>query len=483
MCCASTADRGSAERGGLLARPFVANSGRLALVVAVVFWWGGVVIPRLISLVLPEWLPPEAIPRDLNPDLDLEGRLANRVSAGALMVLAFLALINAGVSRRTAAGRIAVIGWFVLGVATGYLAWEEVSDFHVASIALGVGRAVFGVVSQYLWVILLSPLILVFVSVMLVFISKGGQLREVNLLLTLGILVWLLVLIHEVSAPYLFIGGTYDLEVLIEETLEFGGTLLIGLGAAIALRKRELGVFRRPVLIPLIVGSLAVVGLLGSLVGSFVFRAPVIDTRNDTHIGTFHVSLSDSQAVAQGFGMPAIPIGGFGLRLGLHDPEGRSGAAIWRIVGGDGVWQGPILRAGRIDAPAGKGSTWKMVNFPPLVQPEGRPLTLLVEADVGPGSSLLVRAAKADRKEVGRFWINGEPAWSDQTLSFVAYSASEPTRSKVQAIWAFMTSDWRWPVLLLDLALGLTLLTLIPALLIFAALRRPRVGGIPSELR
>ena len=73
--------RRSAPRLSRLAR----WAGRLLILGAVLFWWGGVVVPNLISLAFPAWLPTESIPRDLNPDIDWEGRLANRVSAIALL--------------------------------------------------------------------------------------------------------------------------------------------------------------------------------------------------------------------------------------------------------------------------------------------------------------------------------------------------------------------------------------------------------------
>ena len=37
------------------------QAGRLLLLGAVVFWWGGVVLPRLISFSFPELLPSSAI--------------------------------------------------------------------------------------------------------------------------------------------------------------------------------------------------------------------------------------------------------------------------------------------------------------------------------------------------------------------------------------------------------------------------------------
>lgn len=371
----------------------------------------------------------------------------------------------------------------MLGVTAAYLAWEEESEFHVASIAVGAGRSMFGVVNQYLWVILMSPLIAGFVLVMVGFICRGRQLREVRLLLGLGTVVWLLALAHETSPLYLAGQGTYNLGVLSEETLEFGGALTIGLSAVVAMHARELGVFRRRVFVPIVVGSLAVVGLLGGLAGAYVFRAPVMDARPHTHIGTFHISLSDSEAVAQEFRMPTMPIRSFDLRLGYHDPTEPFGTAVWRVVSGGGDEQGPILREGRLAVSRGEDVESETIRFPPLMQPDGQLLTLLVQADVGMGSSLLVGATKSDRPVTGRLWINGEPALSDQRLNFVAYSAPEPTRSKLQAVWTLMTSDWRWPVVIAGLALSLTLATLIPILLVVAVWPRPRAGGIPSGLR
>ena len=70
----------------LVTGPLVVWTGRLLLLSAVLFWWGGVLAPNLLSLAFPAWLSPESIPRDLNPDIDWEGRLANRVSATALLV-------------------------------------------------------------------------------------------------------------------------------------------------------------------------------------------------------------------------------------------------------------------------------------------------------------------------------------------------------------------------------------------------------------
>ena len=466
------ADRNAAMRNGRVQiEPLGRWAGRL-LLGAVVFWWGGVVIPHLISLVFPAWLPPDAIPRDLNPDIDLEGRLANRVSAAALLVLAVLAFVNAEVSRRRAAGWIAVSGWTVLAVAAAYLAWEEESEFHVASIALGVGRSMFSVVSQYLWVIILSPFIAAFVFVMVVFIYKGRHLKEVRVLLTLGILVWIFVLLQEASAPLLNVGRADRLGPLIEETLEFSGTLLIGLSAAINLRGRGLDVLRRRILVPLVVGSLASVALLGSLAGAFVFRTPLIEARlAPASGGGFYVALHDGMSAVQELRMPGSPIKELRIRLESKDSPDRAGIVTWRVIDGEvspgSMPSGDFLREGRMEVSALERATWRSIAFdPPLSGVTGRRLGLQLVADVASGSHIRIAATKTNLYADGRLWVNGEPTWAGQNLEFVAYSAPEPTRSKLRALWQTLSSDWRWPVLLADLAIGLTLVTLIPALLV-----------------
>lgn len=116
---------------------------------------------------------------------------------------------------------------------------------------------------------------------------------------------------------------------------------------------------------------------------------------------------------------------------------------------------------------------WKDIELlPPLVAAEGQQLVLQVVADIEPGAELRVGATKGDRYTHGRLWVNGALAWPDQNLEFVAYSAPEPTLSKLLAMWRLLTTDPRWWLLAADFAIALTMITLIPVLLA-ASVRSP----------
>ena len=256
--------------------------------------------------------------------------------------------------------------------------------------------------------------------------------------------------------------------ILLEETLEFGGALLLGLSATIALRRRDLGILRRSIIFPLVVGSLTVVALIGSLVIALVFRAPFVDARSEsTSEGRFHIALEDELSAVQELRMPEIPVKELEIRLISRGSHGRSGILIWRVI--DGGLTGDILREGRLRVAAGEHAIWSSLEFdPPLSGVGGRRLGLQLIADVEDGGHLAVAATKANLYSNGRLWVNGELTWADQDLEFVAFSAAEPTRSKLQAVWRTVVSDWRWPVVLVGLGLGLVLVTLMPTLVLTA---------------
>lgn len=149
---------------------------------------------------------------------------------------------------------------------------------------------------------------------------------------------------------------------------------------------------------------------------------------------------------------------------------------LWRVMEAGEDGSGRILREGRMEVAAGEHLEWLSIDFPPLVEAEGRPLVLQLIADVEPDDHLQVGATKTNRYQDGRLWIRGALAWPDQNIEFVAYTASELTRSKLRATWSVFTSDWRWPALLASLVFGPTLVIFIPVLLVTAALpgRRSR---------
>ncbi len=476
-------------------------TGRWLLLGAVAFWWGGIVAPRLVSLAFPELLSPEAIPRHLNPDS--EGNLANAVAAIFLLITALLAFANAlrsfgmlrtqGVSRRGAVpqahGRIATGGWTALAVTAAYLGWEEVSEFHAVG-TRGLGEIVLGkAYDGTLWPVVLSPLIVAFVLAMGVFIGKGlpstgstgsrqaSSGREVRALLVLGLAAWLLAIVHEVGYTFVFGGKADLLPRLLEETLEFGGTLVIGLSAGIALGSGAVsrppsGAFRgRRLFLPLF-GSMAAVVVLGGLAVGLLFRAPFVNARSLTYLGAFYLSLDDKHSLVQELGVLAEPVARLDLRLANHDLQGRPGILIWRVMEAREEGLGPILREGRFEVNTSGYLAWKSIDFPPLVEAEGRPLSLQLIADVEPETQLRVGTTKLNRYKDGRLWIDGLIEWPDLNIEFVAYSAPELTRSKLGAIWSVFTSDWRWPVLLADLAVALTLIIFVPVLLVTFALPR-----------
>lgn len=473
----------------LVTGPMVGWVGRILLLGAVVFWWGAVVVPNLVSLAFPAWLSPEAIPRDLNPDIDWEGRLANRVSAAALLALAVLAIGSAVVSQRRAAGWLAVGGWAVLGATSAFLVWEETSDFHATAVP-DVGRRLFDEdlvarTGTFIWVLLASPLIAGFLAAMAVFFLRGLRGRSVRMPFAIGLAAWLLALVCEGMTPALIKGRAYELMIVLEETLEIGGTLLLALSATAVWARHPTsnGELRgRRVVVPLTAAIVAVVVLGGLFVG-LVFRAPLVDSRATGGHDVYWVSLADQQSVAQEFKMPADPLSGLGLRLANRDPDGRPGAATWRVLDSPAGASGRSLREGRVEVAAGNLPAWTDIEFPLLSAAEGRRHLLQIVAENDSRAALRIGMVQGDRFAGGRLWVNGALTWPEQDLEFVAHGAAEPTRSKLHGLWVVVTADWRWPALAAKAFVALVMVTLIPGLLIASVWRGTRVGGIPSELR
>ena len=453
--------------------------GRLLLVGAVVFWWGGHVGPKLFSLAFPALLPPDALPPQLNPELD--GGLANMVSTVALVIAALLALGNAVDCRLRAAGRVAVGGWTVLALTAAYLAWEELSDFHATDLG-PIGRSIvggefLGSAGSHLWVFILSPLIVAFVVAMGLFAHRELRAPAIRGPFILGLIVWLVAIAQEAGYLTLASGRASDLVIVVEETLEFSGALLIGLSAAIALRNysgsrppsgRASRRWRRS-----LVGSAAVVAVLGVLAIAFVFRALLIDARASSHIDAFELRLGAKEAVVQEVRMPAYPIGRLDFRLAHRDRDRDSGIAALRVSRLESPDQ-PLAEY-QLTVPTGQDTRRISVDLiPAIVEPEGQRLAIELVADVEPDAELRVVATRVNRYAEGNLWINGSRAFPNQDLEFAAYGAPEPTRSKLEAVGKLFASGWRWPVLLIDLWVGLTLVALTPVLLITAAFQRRR---------
>ena len=473
-------------RPGPRPRTLAAWTGRVLLLGAVAFWWGGIVVPRLLGLASSSLVPLPDLPRHLDPEVD--GSLANAVSAVALAILAIMAVTCAIVSKRRASGRIAVGGWLVVGLTAALLAWDELSDFHVTGLT-DLERSVFGAelvdtFGRFIWVLLLSPLIAAFTLVMGVFIAKGLPGQYVRVWFVLGLAAWMLVLVLEISTPILLVrvAQAEFLGSVLEETLEFSGTLLMTLGAAMALRRPAARVGRG--LFNGTGGRVAlgwgiVVFAFGSVLALWVIRVPIVESRGPTtHIDAFAVRLRDQDAAVQEVRMPAAPVARVRLRLGRRDPSAREGTLGVRFTRlGTSA---PELSGGVGRVPLDAGARWLDIDLvPPLTEPEGMPLAMWVVAHTNPGAALLIGATKTNPYPQGGLWVNGEPTWPDQDLEFVLYSAAEPTLSKLRAFWDAATLGWRWPLVVGELTVALVVAVMTPALLAAGAFASREPASLP----
>ena len=436
-----------------------------------------------MSEAFPAWLSVDLI-WQLQLDPEQEGSLANAASAATFAVASLLALGNAIVSWRKATGRIAVGGWAVLALVTALLTWLESTEVHNAQLA-STSSLVFGVDNMdgpWTQLALVSPVIVVFALAIWVFLAQILVGREPRILFALGLGAWLLGLIFDaMHQPFLILQRASGLASIVEEMLEISGALLIGLSAAIAMGQIGTGTsspdgirWHR-----LVAGSVATVTVLGGLAVAFVFQIPIVDARPPPQTDRFILELRNQEAIVQHLRMPAFPISRIDLRLDHRDPDGSSGSVGVRLGRADEE-SVRILTHGSVPVPVPANDDLRRRSIdlePPLAEAEGLPLTLSVIADIGRKADLHVFAGKGDYMPDGRLWINGALAWPDQDLEFVAYTAPEPTRSKLQALWWLVTSDSRWLALLASLAVALTLITLTSAVLVASV---PRVRGAGS---
>ena len=181
------------------------------------------------------------------------------------------------------------------------------------------------------------------------------------------------VVVYEASAYFVF-GEALMLARLLEETLEFGGTLVIGLSAATALRAPAIP---RPVrqahgrqaqdagpkfggrgrFGPKVWSLAAVISVGGivalGVVSTAVHRAPLADARALTHVGAFRITLRDKHSLVQELGVLPAPPARLDLRTVNLDPQSRPGIMIWRVLEAAEGGSGRVLREGRREVPAG----------------------------------------------------------------------------------------------------------------------------------
>ncbi len=365
-----------------------------------------------------------------------------------------------------------------IAVTTALLTFEELAEFkRFGQISIVEHSARLGIP----WPVLASPAAVAFIAAMWVFARKGLGTAAARAPLLLGTSCWAFALVHETLDPLVFAYRAWELSYVLEETLEYSGTLCIGMTAAISMRRE-----RHP---PpafqdrwhgLLLGAIVVTTVLGGLVIALLFRAPLVETlAPHTRAGTFGVTLQRQESVVQEFRMPATPVQSLRLLLSNCDPSGRAAMAAVRVtpLGAPDV----TLAQGSVEVPVRDCPRWRDIELlPPITAEESQSLALHVAAHVEPGAELRVGATKGDLYPDGKFWVNGALAWPDQNLEFVLYGASEPTLSKLHGIWQLFTSDWRWWALAADVFIALIVITLIPALLAACVLQRhvaPRQHG------
>ena len=453
----------------------------MLLLCAVAFWWGGYVAPQLLSLAFPSLLPPDNLLVQLDPEI--EHGFANAASAATLLSVALLSAANAIVGGRRRTGRVAVGGWTMLATTAALVAVDEIADIHNYAL-IAVRRLVFGAeLASAGWaaIAMLSPILAALALAMWIFVSRGLRSAAVRRPLVLGIGAWLLAAAFDATQSTLHKGQSHVLGSVVEEMLEISGALLILLGAVISLRGTAAsrpplrvlgGHWRKP-----LIGSAAVVAVCGSLAIAYAFRVLLIDAQG-IYPNAFELRLGAHEAVIQEVRMPAYPIGRLDFRLAHRvGGDGDSGIASVRVTRLESPDQ-PLAEY-QLEVPAAQVARWTSIDLiPPLVEPHGQRLALQLVADVEPDAELRVGVTQINRYVDGGFWINGARAYPNQDLEFAVYGAPEPTRSKLEAVWRTFRSDGRWPVLLANLGIGLTLITFIPVTLVAAALQRPCSAGV-----
>ena len=422
--------------------------GRLLVLAVATFWLGGVVgtyfgtFPFLTPLQR-HWLF----------DSSSEDTVANLVSGMTMLAVATLAGMAAFKHAQNRAGVVPVGGWSVLAGTLVVLGVADLFESHTptlttTSIRLGLAVA--------------------FLLAMAAFFIGGRQSREIRAILILGFAAWFISLcidIAEFSLP------GWELLNRLEETLEVAGVGCIGLGAVLAWRGDAWRWSRRR-MAWFMAGSSACAALIIAYTVALPIRAPLVSTELEvSQGGRFAIDLHDEASIVQEFAMPAAPLNRLRLRLASRDVPDGAGRLTWRII--DGGLDGTVIRKSVTRVAERDYLGWHVVTIvPPLQAPNGQRLGLQLVADTPDGGTVRIGANKVSDLAGGRLWVNGERAWPDQHLEFAGDGANGFTLSKATALWILATSNARWTLMLATLAAGLTLITVIPALLLVALAAR-----------
>ncbi len=397
--------------------------GRLLLLGAVVFWWGAIVLPQLFSMAFPDLLSWTTLPRQLNPDI--EGTLANAVSALSLAVVAFLALGNTVREFRIQNARknwTAIGSWAVLAVTAVYLTVDETFDPRTMSIFDRLGQTPLSEAYENdLWIVVFGPLIVAFVAAMGIFVLRGPLYRRVRILFILGFIAWLLAIAHDLFHEPLFedLVPIKTIGRLLEETLEFSGALLIGLGAAISLWGRPEPASDTWSRHKFVIGAAAIFACIVAfgVLAPRLYKWPLADARADTLAGAFQMVLHDEHSIVQELGVLPAPPSRVDLRIANRSASNRPGVLAWRLIEPEEGISGKTLREGRKEIPSRDHLDWETIDVAPHVQSGGRPFALQLIADVGPDAHLRIGATKTDRYGEGGSGLTARSAGRTRTSS------------------------------------------------------------------
>ena len=417
-------------------------------------WWGAYVVPSLLRLAFPGLIPP--IPVWLNADAN--GSLPNYISA-AVLALATIALLVSMI-RAYRESNLATIGWSILASTTLFVLIAELTDWHNLLFAS--------------WSIQLAPLAAVFVVLAILFVWRVDHQPLVRLLLSLGYVLWVMVIVHEAIQPYAkSIFGS--LPIVIEETLEVMGAMSLFTAAWLT--------YQRP-LVPLSWGTSAAwstltVSAFSIMAVLYLYQVPLVSTRNasplistrDTSpVGTFHVILDGYGAIQQDLRRIPFPSDRVDVRMALR---GEMPTSVELRVLDDAT----VISAGRTHVPP-QAEDLSMHTFvlAPVLDTTSDQLSIQLIADLPSDSNLRIGATQSNSDDGLRLQTNGDVQPPGHRIEYTFYSTTEPTRTKLSSLW-HIASDWRHAVTAIFCWVSLIPLVGVPVLLIRLILAAPAGGS------